>query len=122
MGKSAGNGALEISDVMALANGNRLSNIYAIDCTSNAIDFPCIGEAFLNAPNGGAVTNIGSSRFDFPPVGRSLQEEYFRLMFEDSVTAVGEAQAKQKLPSVGNSVDDSVQRWTVMTLLMLGDP
>ena len=40
---------IENADALALTNGNRLSNMYAIDCTSNAIDFPCIGEAFLHA-------------------------------------------------------------------------
>jgi peptidase C25-like protein/VCBS repeat protein/flagellar hook capping protein FlgD len=119
---SVGDNNLTNTDAMALHNGNRLTNLYAIDCTSNAIDFPCIGEAFLKAPNGGAVTNIGSTRFDFPTAGRSYQKEYFRLVFEDSVNAVGEAQARQKLPFVAFSTYDGVNRWTQMTLLMLGDP
>jgi len=119
---SCGDATLENSDVLALTNGNRLSNMYAIDCTSNAIDFPCIGEAFLLAPNGGAVTNIGSSRFDFPHAGRAFQAEYMKLMFHDSVTAVGETQARQKLPFAGQSVTDNINRWTETTLLMLGDP
>ncbi|MEK7823590.1 MAG: C25 family cysteine peptidase [Candidatus Eisenbacteria bacterium] len=119
---SVGDATLGNEDAMALTNGNRLINLYASNCTSNAIDFPSIGEAFLKAPNGGAVTNIGSSRFDFPYAGRAYQKEYFRLMYEDSVTAVGETQAKQKSPFVANSTPDGVHRWTQMTLLMLGDP
>jgi hypothetical protein len=119
---SCGDNTIENANVLALANGNRLSNLYAIDCTSNAIDFPCIGEAFLNAPNGGAVTNIGSTRFDFPHAGRAFQKEYFRLLFEDSITAVGQAQAMQKLPFASYSVSDNINRWTMTTLLMLGDP
>jgi peptidase C25-like protein/VCBS repeat protein/fibronectin type III domain protein len=119
---SVGDGSIQNSDVSALTNGNRLSNVYAINCTSNAIDFPCIGEAFLNAPSGGSVTNVGSARSDFPYAGRAIQQEYFKLMFKDSVTAVGEAQAKQKLPSVPNSTDDSVDRWVQMGMLLLGDP
>jgi len=50
------------TDALALSNGNRLTNLYSINCTSNAIDFPCIGEAFILAPAGGAVTNVGSTR------------------------------------------------------------
>src|SRR5262245_12414511 len=119
---SCADNTIENANVLALTNGNRLTNVYAIDCTSNAIDFPCIGEAFLNAPNGGAVTNIGSTRFDFPHAGRAFQKEYFRVMFDDSVTAVGEVQARQKLPFVGQSVQDNINRWTETTLLMLGDP
>ena len=117
-----GDGALQNSDANTLTNGNRLINLYAIDCTSNAIDFPSIGEAFLLAPSGGAVTNIGSTNFDFPSAGQVYEDEYFRLMFEDSVTAVGEAHARQKLPFISYSLYDGVNRWTQMTLLMLGDP
>ncbi len=119
---SCGDATIENADVLALTNGNRLSNLYAIDCTSNAIDFPCVGEAFLKAPNGGAVTNIGSTRFDFPHAGRAFQKEYFRVMFDDSLTAVGEVQARQKLPFAAYSVSDNINRWTSTTLLMLGDP
>ncbi len=119
---SVGDDNLTNADAMSLTNGRRLTNLYAIDCTSNAIDFPCLGEAFLHAPNGGAVTNIGSTRFDFPTAGRAYQKEYFRLFYQDSVNAVGELQAKQKLPFIAFSSYDGVNRWTEMTLLLLGDP
>ncbi|HYM81388.1 MAG TPA: C25 family cysteine peptidase [Candidatus Limnocylindria bacterium] len=119
---SVGDNNLSNEDALGLTNGNRLSNLYAINCTSNAIDFPCIGEAFLLAPNGGAVTNIGSTRFDFPTAGRNYQKEYFKLVFDSLVTAVGEAQARQKLPFIPFSTYDGVNRWTEMTLLLIGDP
>jgi uncharacterized repeat protein (TIGR01451 family) len=117
-----GDGSLVNSDVQSLHNGNKLINLYAINCTSSAIDFPCIGEAFLLNPNGGAVSNIGSTRFDFPSAGRAYQYEYFRLFIEDSVSAVGELQARSKLPFIAFSSYDGVNRWTQMTLLLLGDP
>ncbi|HET7225773.1 MAG TPA: C25 family cysteine peptidase [Candidatus Eisenbacteria bacterium] len=119
---SVGDNDLTNADAMALSNGNRLINTYAIDCTSNAIDFPCIGEAFLKAPNGGSVTNIGSTRFDFPTAGREYQKEYFTLLYQDSITAIGQLQAEQKLPFVAFSTYDGVNRWTQMTLLLLGEP
>ena len=115
-------GTLVNNDASALTNGSKTFNLYAIDCTSSAIDFPCIGEAFLKNPNGGSVTVIGSTRFDFPTAGRAYQQEYFRLFFDDSVSAVGELQARQKLPFVAFSFYDGVNRWTQMTLLELGDP
>lgn len=117
-----GPGSLVNADVNSLVNGDKLFNLYAINCTSSAIDFPCIGEAFLLNPNGGAVSNIGSTRFDFPSAGRAYQYEYFRLFLEDSIDAVGELQARQKLPFVAFSNYDGVNRWTQMTLLLLGDP
>src|SRR4029078_11465491 len=119
---SVGDATITNADVGSLSNGNRLSNLYAANCTSNAIDFPCIGEAFLHNPNGGAVTNVGSSRFDFPVVGREYQNEFFRLMYQDSVQEVGELEAEQKTPYVAFSTQDFVHRWTQFTLLLLGDP
>lgn len=119
---SCGDANLTNADALGLTNGNRLTNLYAINCTSNAIDFPCIGEAFLKSKTGGAVTNTGSTRFDFPTAGRVYQKEFFRLLYDDSVTAVGELQAWQKVPFVGFSAFDGVHRWTQMTLLLLGDP
>jgi len=119
---SCGNDNLTNADASALTNGNRLSNFYAIDCTSNAIDYASIGEALMRSPNGGAVTNIGSTTLDFPVFGRKYQKEYFRLLFRDSVTAVGEAQGRQKLPWVGSSYFDGFDRLSQLTLLLLGDP
>ncbi len=119
---SLGDVTMVNADASGLNNGNKLFNLYAIDCTSSAIDFPCIGEAFFKNPNGGAVTVVGSTRFDFPTAGRAYQQEYFRLFFQDSVSAIGELAARQKLPFVAFSFYDGVNRWTQMTLLMLGDP
>ena len=119
---SCGDGNLDNTDMHSLANGDRLMNFYAIDCTSNAIDFASIGEALMRAPAGGAVTNIGSTRLDYPKYSRGFQKEYFRLLFADSVTAVGEAQARQKLPFVGGSQFDGFSRLSQLELLLLGDP
>ena len=119
---SCGNDNLTNDDALGLTNGNRYCNMYAIDCTSNAIDFPCLGEAFLHASGGGAVTNIGSTRVDFPNAGRYFQQEYFRLLFQDSVSTIGETFARQKYPFLGDAGSDDVDRWTAMTLLLLGDP
>jgi len=113
---------LTMTDVAGLTNGSRLSNLYAINCTSNAIDFPCIGEGFLKAVNGGAITSVGSTQLDFPYAGRLFEKEWFRLVFDDSVTAAGEAQAKQKLPQIASSTDDNAYRWMQESLLLLGDP
>jgi hypothetical protein len=109
-------------DALGLTNGNRLMNTYMANCTSNAIDYPCLGKSLLNAANGGSVTNIGSTRVDFPAIGMYFQAEYFRLLFDDGITAIGEAQAKQKVPFVGSASSDNAYRWTIQTLLLLGDP
>jgi Peptidase family C25/FG-GAP-like repeat/Propeptide_C25 len=119
---SCGDDNLTNNDMMGLANGNRLMNFYAIDCTSNAIDFASIGEALLKSPTGGAVSNIGSTTLDYPSISRVYQKEYFKLVLAESVTAVGEAQGRQKLPYVGNSYYDGFDRLSQLSLLLLGDP
>lgn len=119
---SVGDNNLTNTDAVALTNGDRLTNLYAINCNSAAIDYPCIAEAFMKAPHGGAVTVIGSTRYDFPTYGRQYKAEYFKLLYQRGVTAIGEAQARQKLPFVGLSDYDGVHRWTQMALILLGDP
>jgi len=119
---SCGDADLTNNDALGLTNGLRYCNLYAIDCTSNAIDFPCLGEAFLHASNGGAVTNIGSTRVDFPNTGRSFQQQYFQLLYQDSVSTIGQAFVEQKAPFISLAANDDVYRWTIMTLLLLGDP
>jgi len=119
---SCGDDNLENPDMNSLTNGDRLMNMYAIDCTSNAIDYASIGEALMRAPHGGAVTNIGSTRLDYPKFSRGFQKEYFNLLYRDSVTAVGEAQARQKLPFVATSVSDVFNRLNQLEMLLLGDP
>ncbi|HTM57389.1 MAG TPA: C25 family cysteine peptidase [Candidatus Udaeobacter sp.] len=119
---SCGDDNLTNNDALGLTNGNRYCNLYSIDCTSNAINFPCLGEAFLHASAGGAVTNIGSTDVDFPTTGRYFQSAYFQLVFQDSVNTIGEAFAKQKYSFIGQSAGDNVNRWTELVLLLLGDP
>ncbi|MGH7731334.1 MAG: C25 family cysteine peptidase [Candidatus Eiseniibacteriota bacterium] len=119
---SVGDDNLSNIDMHALGNGDRLTNVLAIDCTSNAIDFASIGEALMRAPAGGAVTSVGSTTLDYPTATRGYQKEYFRLLFQDGVTAVGEAQGRQKTPFVGNAFTDGIHRLTQLSFLLLGDP
>jgi peptidase C25-like protein/VCBS repeat protein len=119
---SCGDANLTSQDAIALQNGNRLTNTYMANCTSNAIDLACLGRAMMSGANGGSVTNIGSTRLDFPTVGSLFEKEYFRLVFETHTTAVGEAEAKQKLPYVPYATGDNAYRWMIMTMMLLGDP
>ena len=120
---SCGDSSLTNPDVLLFANAPKYSGlVYAIDCTSAAIDFESIGEDYLLAPNGGAVNNVGSTNFDFPATGDGYQNEFYDLLFSDGVTRLGQTQAMQKLPFVAFSNTDNVQRWTQFTILLLGDP
>ena len=109
-------------DMHGLTNGDRLMNVLAVNCTSNAIDFASIGEALMRAPVGGAVTNIGSTTVDYPTATRGYQKEYFRLLYQQGITAVGEAQGRHKLPFVGIALTDGIHRLAQLSFLLLGDP
>ena len=120
---SCGDAALNNPDVVALHNLPKVSGLlYAINCTSAALDFESISEEFLLASGGGAACVIGSTNYDFPATGDGYQNEFYNLMFQDGFTRIGEAQGLSKVPFIGFSNFDNVQRWTQMTLLMFGDP
>lgn len=119
---SVGDGPITNPDAEALTNGNRTWLLYSINCTSNAIDFASLGEAFCLNPNGGAVANVGSTREDFPVTGRGYQDEFYKLVFQDKVATLGQAFAQQKLPFTGFAFYDNTHRWTQFTLALLGDP
>jgi hypothetical protein len=110
------------ADAAALTNGDRLTNLYAINCSSASIDYPCIAEALMKAPGGGTVSIVGSTRYDFPTTGQQYQEVYFQLLYQGGVNAVGELHAEQKVPFAGMAAYDGTHRWTQMTLVLLGDP
>jgi uncharacterized repeat protein (TIGR01451 family) len=110
------------ADAAALTNGDRLTNLYAINCSSASIDYPCIAEALMKAPGGGAVSLVGSTRYDFPTTGQLYQEVYFQLLYQGGLDAVGELQAEQKVPFIGSSEYNGTHRWTQMALVLLGDP
>ncbi len=110
------------ADADGLYNHLRQGLLYAINCTSSAFDFDCIAEHFLRNPSGGAVSSVGSTRYDFPATGWNYQDEFFTLVFSDGVTRLGEAAAEQKVPFVPLSGQDSEQRWTQFSLVYMGDP
>lgn len=114
--------ALDNTDVTAFTNHEKLALLYSINCTSAAIDYNCIGEKWLENPDGGAVANVGSTRFDFPGTGVNYQNEFYRLLFTVGVPSLGEAFAGSKLPFVVDSSHDSEDRWTQFSQILLGDP
>lgn len=117
-----GGGALDNNEVLSFMNGSRLAILYSINCTSAAIDYNCIGEAWLKNDQGGAVANIGSTRYDFPGTGVAYQNEYYRLLFEEKVPSLGQAFGGSKIPFVSLAGYDSEDRWTQFSQILLGDP
>lgn len=110
------------ADADAASNGSETFFLYAINCTSSAIDFNCIAERYLLNPNGGSVASVGSTRYDFPSTGWSYQTEFYHLVFETDLHELGHAAAACKLPFVALSTQDNTNRWTQFTQIYFGDP
>ena len=114
--------ALNNGDADAFHNGVRQGMLYAINCTSAALDFDCIAEHFIRNPNGGGVASVGSTRLDFPATGWDYQNEFFDLVYSGDVTRMGVAAAQQKIPFASTASRDGEHRWTQFSLIFLGDP
>ncbi|MGD8395102.1 MAG: C25 family cysteine peptidase, partial [Candidatus Eiseniibacteriota bacterium] len=109
---SVGDGTLTNADADNLTNGPRQSFVFAINCSSASIDFNSIGERFVKNPDGGAIGYLGTSRFAFVNASRDIQEDWYALVFEDSVRALGEAATLSRLPLIAASEFDNAFRWT----------
>lgn len=122
MSVGLGHKALVNADVEALTNGNEACLLYALDCTSCAIQYNCIGERFLINPDGGAMSVIGSTEVEFPITVIGYQVEFMNALFHENVHEIGRALALSKLPFTASSGQDNPHRWTQFGLLDLGDP
>ncbi len=121
---SVGLGGLSVTipEADLLDNGNRASVLYAINCTSAAVDFDCIDEHFLTNPGGGAVAAIGATRSLFPGTNHYYDVEFYRLMFQEGYDRLGRASSAAKMAFAPLSQTDNTHRWTQYTLMLLGDP
>jgi hypothetical protein len=119
---SAGPDLVSTADLSALVNAGRLSNVYTFASSTGSLDRDGIGGAFLGAPDGGAVTFIGPTQLSFVNAGRSVTQEFLRLVYDADVSTIGEAFARQMQPFLAFTASDGVFRLTVMELALLGDP
>jgi parallel beta-helix repeat protein len=117
------------SDMDNLINGPRFSLFYTFACITAAIDEDCLGEHFVNNPDGGGFAYCGNSRFGWGLPGAPLEGpgaefdiEFFRALFDSANYRVGRTLATSKIPFVPISHEISHYRWTSYTLLLLGDP
>ena len=111
------------------------------DKESNSIDGvgyvtePCLAEALLRNPDGGALVYIGCSRYGWGRAdtgfasntsrgGPSVEYAYkfYERMRDRSVNTVGEAFALHKADMAGQSIGDSAERWLQLGINLLGDP
>jgi hypothetical protein len=123
---STGNGInprVYIADTDSLHNGNHLMFVMATACNPNQIDLECQGESFMNNPNGGAIAVCGPTREDFPVSAANFHESALALIFKSGVTRFGVVGQLHRVPFIGISqTDQTPDRWTMLTRLLLGDP
>lgn len=119
---SMGDANFTVSDADNLQNGGHPFLIYALNCASAAFDYNCLMERFVQNDGGGSVASIGASRAAFPYTSNDFQYEFFRLLFEDGVTRIGDLIEQSKLPWLSLAYSNSFTRWTYFNYTMLGDP
>jgi len=125
----AGDGYIYITDADTVSNGPRTFILNSIGCWPAAIDRDCIGERFMNNPNGGCVAFVGNCRYGWgspgnPGFGYSdvFQYEWTRSVFAEEVLPSGQALAESKALFVSFAGDANVYRWNEFQLNLLGCP
>jgi len=129
---SIGPSAWYNSDMDALTNGSRQGIFYTYGCITAAIDFDCIGEHFVNNPDGGGIAYFGNTRYgwgDYDPLlgpGAEFDKEFFRQLFDFYSYHAGKTLADSKIPFIPSAQspygDGPYNRWTMLELVLLGDP
>jgi hypothetical protein len=125
-GGTDGLGRILVDDARGLTNGTKQGIIYAINCTSAAIDYDCVAEGFLFNPNGGAVCYIGSTNLDFPQAAIGFRESFYTKVLVDKYDSIGQAFSETLAEEAGhigsNGNDENSFRFLSFSLILLGDP
>lgn len=119
---SVGDANFVTTDADNLVNGSHTFVMYALNCASAAFDNSCLLERFVQNPNGGSVCSLGSARAAFPNNSNSYQQEFFSKLYCTPENRVGRLMALSRLPFIGQTANNYVDRWTFENYTLLGDP
>ncbi len=119
---SVGDANFMTGDADALVNGDHTFLIFALNCASGAFDNSCLLERFVQNPNGGAICALGSARAAFPYNSNNYQQEFFNQLYCNNEFRVGRTMALSRLPFLGSTANNYVDRWTFENYTLLGDP
>ena len=122
-------------DFTGLTNGfDKLTVFFSIACLIGGFDYyegDCMMEDFMNAPAGGGVAAMTNSRFGWytpgenPQLSRSsafVQRFVERIFGPGRDTAVAREFILGKADVISQSVEDTVYRWCMYDLNLLGEP
>ncbi|HLA09941.1 MAG TPA: C25 family cysteine peptidase [Pyrinomonadaceae bacterium] len=108
---------INASDAMVLTNGNKLPFVMVMDCLNGYFQDPTLAglaEAFLKAPNGGAVAAFASSGLTLPDGPHAMATQLYILLYSSPSLSIGEAARMAK----AHTTDIDVRR----TWILFGDP
>jgi hypothetical protein len=126
---SVGYGTLYTSDMPDLENGLRTTIAYSIACLPAAFQRETsIAEKFVRV-DGAGIAFVGNNNYGWgspgnPRFGYSdrLQHEFFNILFNDEVFALGEILALVKAKYAPQSQAENVYRWHQYEVTLLGEP
>ncbi len=113
----SGSSVFHASDATALTNGNKLPFVIVMDCLNGYFHEPILlslSEAFLEAPNGGAVAAFASSGLTTTPGQRQMELQLYSSLYGAQSVALGDAIKTAKAATT----DVDVRR----TWIYFGDP
>jgi len=126
---SIGSSGLYSSDFDGLTNAPRYGVWYSIGCWASAIDYNCISEHWVNAPDGGGIAFIGNTRYGWgspgnPGFGTSdeYDREFFNQLFNEGHEHIGVTHAAHKDAFVGLAKNNAYYRYCLYELVLLGEP
>jgi hypothetical protein len=110
-------GLLAVEDADGLTNGNRLPFVVAMDCLNGQFQnpfLPCLAEALLEAPGGGAIAVWASSGICDAEGQAPLNRALYQQLFGGAGAPFGTAAARAKAATTDLDVRRS---W-----ILFGDP
>ncbi len=119
---SVGDATIDLKDAAALRNGPDFFVLNSLNCSSAAFDYNCILERMVTNPHGGAVAAVGSARAAFPSTASRYQRRFYQAVFRDGVREIGSALDRSRQDFLPWTYTNTPERWTHMTLTLLGDP
>ncbi len=109
-----------LDDLVALRNSRRYPIVVEMTCFTGAFQRPepTLDEQLVTLPDGGAIAAWGPTGLGASSGHNSLADGFFRAVFGDTVTTVGEATLAGKL-----ALDAGGQNLDLLdTFVLLGDP
>lgn len=109
---------LTVPDVLGLTNGDRVGHVWLATSLVNAFDTPTsLGEAFLKAEHGGAVSVIAPSELQFAFPVAEYTRRFAHVVFDEGAASIGEALVRTRASMMQFS-----DPLPILSYQLLGDP